>query len=149
VSSSRRKRLRFLGAILGRWMANESAGEDQKPNQMDDLQPGLVRPIAITCAAIASAFRLTDVPTDAERFQFIAKFRLHVSFHSDHVTLMWQEKVQHWEASPPYSPVASGPTLEDATDAAIARYNRKNGIATPGAPERAGVQWLRVPGCVS
>jgi hypothetical protein len=67
------------------------------------------------------------MPTDAERFQFIAKFRLHVSFHSDHVTLMWQEKVQHWEASPPYYPVASGPTLEDATDAAIARYNRKHG----------------------
>ena len=60
------------------------------------------------------------MPTDAERFQFIAKFRPHVSFHDDHVTLMWQEKVQHWEASPPYYPVASGKTLEDATDAAIA-----------------------------
>jgi hypothetical protein len=70
------------------------------------------------------------VPTDAERFQFIEKFRLHVAFHSDHVTLMWQERVQHWEASPPYDPVASGKTLEEATDAAIARYNRKHGLST-------------------
>ena len=89
------------------------------------------------------------MPTNAERFQFIAKFRLHVSFHADHVTLMWQEKVQHWEASPPYYPVASGPTLEDATDAAIARYNRKHSITTPEVPERTGVQWLQVRGCVS
>lgn len=72
------------------------------------------------------------MPSDAERFRFLAKFRLHVAFHDDHVTLMWQKKVQHWEASPPYYPVASGKTLEDATDAAIARYNRKH-----EAPERS------------
>ena len=66
------------------------------------------------------------MPSDAERFRFIAKFRLHVSFHDDHVTLMWQQKVQHWEASPPYYPVADGKTLEDATDAAIARWEKKH-----------------------
>ena len=64
---------------------------------------------------------------DAARFRFIAKFRLHVCFHDDHVSLMWQKKVQHWEASPPYFPVASGPTLEDATDAAIERWEKKHG----------------------
>jgi hypothetical protein len=86
------------------------------------------------------------MPTDAERFQFIAKFRLHVSFHADHVTLMWQQKVEHWEASPPYYPVASGKTLEEATDAAIARYNRKHNMApTP----IANVLVLEVRGCVS
>ena len=89
------------------------------------------------------------MPSDAERFRFIARFRLHVSFHDDHVTLMWQEKVQHWEASPPYYPVASGPTLADAADAAIARYNRKHSITTPEVPEGAGVQWLQVRGSVS
>ena len=68
------------------------------------------------------------MPSDAERFQFIARFRLHVSFHADYVTLMWQKRLEHWEASPPYYPVASGKTLEDATDAAIARYNRKHGV---------------------
>ena len=73
------------------------------------------------------------MPTDTERFRFIAKFRLHVAFHDDHVTLMWREKVQHWEASPPYYPVASGKTLEDATDAAIARYNRKHRVSPPPA----------------
>jgi hypothetical protein len=66
------------------------------------------------------------MPADAERFRFLAKFRLHVAFHDDHVTLMWQKKVQHWEASPPYYPVANGKTLAEATDAAIARHNRKH-----------------------
>jgi hypothetical protein len=75
------------------------------------------------------------MPSDAERFRFLAKFRLHVSFHDAHVTLMWQEKVQHWEASPPYYPVASGKTLEDATDAAIARYNRKHGLSPVPSPD--------------
>jgi hypothetical protein len=100
-------------------------------------------------AAIASAFRLTDVPADAERFRFVAKFRLHVAFHSDHVTLMWQEKVQHWEASPPNYPVASGPTLQDTTDAAIVRYSRKHSITTLEVPEQTGAHWFQVRGCVS
>jgi hypothetical protein len=67
------------------------------------------------------------MPSDAERFRFIEKFRLHVSFHSDHVTLMWQKRVEHWEASPPYRPVASGKTLAEATDAAIERWEKKHG----------------------
>jgi hypothetical protein len=86
------------------------------------------------------------MPSDAERFQFIAKFRLHVSFHADHVTLMWQQKVQHWEASRPYFPVASGITLADATDAAIAHYNRKHGSSQVPTPE---VAILEVRGWVS
>jgi hypothetical protein len=88
------------------------------------------------------------MPTDAERFQFIATFRLHVSFHANHVTLMWQKRVAHWEASPPYYPVASGKTLEDATDAAIARYNRKHGF-TPSSFPDSGVVTLPVRGWVS
>jgi hypothetical protein len=72
--------------------------------------------------------RLPPMPSDSERFRFLAKFRLHVTFPADHVTLMWQEKVQHWEASPPYYPVASGKTLEDATDAAIERWERKHHV---------------------
>ena len=78
--------------------------------------------------------------------RFLAKFRLHVSFHDDHVTLMWQEKVQHWEASPPYYPVASGKTLADATDAAIARYNRKHGLSQVSTPD---ILVLEVRGWVS
>ena len=86
------------------------------------------------------------MPTDAERFRFLAKFRLHVSFHDDHVSLMWQEKVQHWEASPPYYPIASGRTLADATDAAIARYNRKHGVSSAPTTD---VLVLEVRGWVS
>jgi hypothetical protein len=92
------------------------------------------------------------MPSDAERFRFLAKFRLHVAFHDDHVSLLWQEKVQHWEASPPYYPVASGKTLEEATDAAIARYNRKHGITkreTRDASAVTGVPRLQVRGWVS
>jgi hypothetical protein len=69
------------------------------------------------------------MPSDAERFRFLAKFRLHVAFHADHVTLMWQERVLHWEASPPYYPVASGKTLEEATDTAIERWEKKHGVS--------------------
>ena len=89
------------------------------------------------------------MPSDAERFRFLAKFRLHVAFHDDHVTLMWQKKVQHWEASPPYFEVASGKTLEEATDAAIARYNRKHGITERDTAGRSHVRWLEVRGSVS
>jgi hypothetical protein len=86
------------------------------------------------------------VPTDAERFRFLAKFRLHVSFHSDHVTLMWRRNVLHWEGSPPYYLIASGKTLEEATDAAIAGYNRKHGFA---ARSPASLVVLQVRGWVS
>jgi hypothetical protein len=89
------------------------------------------------------------MPSDAERFRFLAKFRLHVAFHDDHVTLMWQKKVQHWEASPPYFEVASGKTLEDATDAAIARYYRKHGVTERDSAGAARVRWLEVRGSVS
>jgi hypothetical protein len=86
------------------------------------------------------------MPSDAERFRFLAKFRLHVAFHDDHVTLMWQERVRHNQASPPYYEVASGKKLEEATDAAIARYNRKHGLS-PASTADARV--LEVRGCVS
>jgi hypothetical protein len=86
------------------------------------------------------------MPTDAERFRFIAKFRLHVSFHADHVTLMWRETVQHWEASPPYYLVASEPTLQAAADAAIERYERKHGLPSSGP---IGLTLLEVRGWVS
>jgi hypothetical protein len=89
------------------------------------------------------------MPTDAERFRFIANLRLHVSFHSDHVTLMWQEKVEHWKASSPFYPIASGTTLEAATDSAIERYNRKHGITERETAEPSGVQWLQLRGSVS
>jgi hypothetical protein len=83
-------------------------------------------------AVQSAASRFPSVPTDAKRFRFISRFRLTVSWHADHVTLMWQKKVQHWEASPPYYPVASGKTLEAATDSAIERYNRKTrSVAVP------------------
>jgi hypothetical protein len=49
-------------------------------------------------------------------------------------------------ASPPYYPVASGPTLEDATDAAIARYNQKHNVSPTAT---ADVLVLEVRGWVS
>jgi hypothetical protein len=89
------------------------------------------------------------MPTDAERFRFISKFRLHVSWHSDQVTLMGQQKVQHWEASPPDFEVASRKTLEKATDSAIERYNRNHGITQREPAEPFGVRGLQLRGSVS
>jgi hypothetical protein len=89
------------------------------------------------------------VPSDAERFRFLAKFRLHVAFHDDHVTLMWQKKVQHWEASPPYYEVASGKPLAEAADAAIERYNRKHGITAANTTRESGAVRLEFRGWVS
>jgi hypothetical protein len=60
--------------------------------------------------------------------------------------MVHREKVEHWEASPPYYPVASGPTLADATDAAIARYNRKHRLSLVPTPD---VVVLEVGGWVS
>lgn len=95
---------------------------------------------------LAPAFKFPGVPTDAERFEFLERFRLHVSFHADHVTLMWQKRVAHWEAAPPYYSVASGKTLTEATDAAIARYREKRGLSTH---EPLGLVILEVRGSVS
>jgi hypothetical protein len=86
------------------------------------------------------------MPSDAERFRFITQFRLHVTWHSDHVSLMWQKRVEHWEASPPYYAVSSGKTLEAATDAAIERYQRKHGLP---ALTPISVRLLEVRGSVS
>jgi hypothetical protein len=61
---------------------------------------------------------------------------------------MRQKRVEHWEASPPYYPVASGNTLEDATDAAIARYNLKHGV-TPSAISESPAGMLQIRGWVS
>jgi hypothetical protein len=89
------------------------------------------------------------MPTDAERFQFIARFRLHVAFYADHVALLWQKRVEHWEASPPYHAVGSGKTLAEATDAAIERYNRKHGLTPSSVLSESGVVRLHVRGWVS
>jgi hypothetical protein len=63
---------------------------------------------------------------------------------------MWRQQVQHWEGSPPYRPIADGKTLEEATDAAIERYNRKHGITAIERPESSGeIRWLQVRGWVS
>ncbi|MDB4871952.1 MAG: hypothetical protein JWL97_2956 [Gemmatimonadales bacterium] len=66
--------------------------------------------------------------TNDDRFRFIAQFHLHVTWHSDHdVSLMWRAKSENWEGSPPYFPVSSGKTLEEAADEAIDRWEKKYG----------------------
>jgi hypothetical protein len=45
--------------------------------------------------------------------------------------------------------ISEGKTLAEATNAAIARYNRKHGITSPEVPERIGVEWLQIRGWVS
>jgi hypothetical protein len=38
---------------------------------------------------------------------------------------MWRAKHENWEGSPPYFPVSSGKTLEEAADEAIDRWEKK------------------------
>lgn len=63
---------------------------------------------------------------------------------------MWRAKHENWEGSPHYDPVADGKTLDEATGAAIERWEKKHGIKTEEPAESSdGVRWLHVRGWVS
>lgn len=89
------------------------------------------------------------VPGDDERFRFLEQFKLSASWDDEEFTLFWREKSVPWQYGRLYV-ISKGKTLAEATDAAIARYNRKHGLATgehSGCSN--GVRWLQVRGWVS
>jgi hypothetical protein len=134
------------GVVHVRWPPIERLAWDDRPSgHHDGIRSGARSWLSSRAPSVA--IKLYAMHSDAERWRFITQFRLHVSWHSDHVTLMWQRRVEHLEASPPYFPVASGKTLEEATDAAIARYNRKHGLSTAFSVTALAV--LEVRGWVS
>ena len=69
------------------------------------------------------------MPTDAERWRFLADHRL--TLHTD-----GGDYLVHWCRTgglgepPRFYPVSNGRTADEAIDRAIARYNRKHGILT-------------------
>ncbi len=89
------------------------------------------------------------MPSDAERWRFLERFKLTTSWHDKEWTLFWREKSYPWKVGELHV-ISKGATLAEATDAAIERYNRKHGIAAEDPLERpSGVRWLQVRGCVS
>src|SRR5881392_1465851 len=71
----------------------------------------------------------SDMPTDAERWRFLADHKL--TLHTDGGDYGY---MVHWcrtsgPGQPPrFYPVSNGATAEEAVDHAIARYERKHGI---------------------
>jgi hypothetical protein len=64
------------------------------------------------------------MPTDAERFRFLAEHKLSVTWTNDGASIFWRGKDEPGKPGV-YFPVASARTLEEAVDAAIARWERK------------------------
>ncbi|MGH7604186.1 MAG: hypothetical protein ACRENK_09350 [Gemmatimonadaceae bacterium] len=86
------------------------------------------------------------MPTDAERWQFLAKHELCVTWYDNGASISWREK---WPAPgriAGYRHLARGRTLEEAINKVMARYQQKHGI-TVGQPVE--LVMLEVRGWVS
>lgn len=64
--------------------------------------------------------------TDAERFRFLEEFKLSVTRTNDGASIYWRGQDEPGKPGGFYS-IASGRTLEEAVDNAIARWERKHG----------------------
>jgi len=90
------------------------------------------------------------VATDAERWRFLADHAL--TLHTDGGDYGY---LVHWcrtagPGQPPkFYPVSNGKTAEQAIDRAIARYERKHGVAAAHASTPPTVRILEVRGWVS
>jgi hypothetical protein len=88
------------------------------------------------------------MPTDAERWRFVADHRL--ALHTD-----GGDYLVHWLRTggpgqpPAFYPVSSGLTPEEAVDKAIARYQRKHHVQTTESKEDSGMRTLTVRGWLS
>ncbi len=88
------------------------------------------------------------MPSDEERFRFLAQFKLTTAWDDEEWTLFFRDKSVAWFHGKGYV-ISKRKMLAEATDAAIGRYNRKHGFKTPEFPEGTGVQWLQLRGWVS
>lgn len=92
------------------------------------------------------------MPTDAERWRFLADHALTLHTDGGHYGYM-----VHWcrtagPGQPPkFYPVSNGKTPEEAIDRAMLRYHRKHGLPDRAneSPRETGVRWLAVRGWVS
>jgi hypothetical protein len=63
--------------------------------------------------------------SDEERFRFLEKFRLSLTWSNDGVSIHWRGIDRPGQPGAFY-PVASGRTLAEATDIVIAKWERKH-----------------------
>jgi hypothetical protein len=64
--------------------------------------------------------------SDEERFRFLEEFKLSVTRNNDGVSIFWRGRDSPGQPGQ-YSSVASGRTLADTVDQAIARWEKKHG----------------------
>jgi hypothetical protein len=62
---------------------------------------------------------------DERRFRFLEQFRLSVTWSADGVSIFWRGRPVPGMPGA-YHPITSGKTLEEATDRAIERWERKH-----------------------
>jgi hypothetical protein len=90
---------------------------------------------------------ILGVPTDAERWRFLADHELSVVWYDSGASISWREKWPEPGKIAAYRHLSRGKTLEEAVDVLIERYNRKHGISVGADPIQC-VQ-LEVRGWVS
>jgi hypothetical protein len=66
------------------------------------------------------------MPSDEDRFRFLDRYRLSLTWSNDGVSIFWRGQDQPGMPGGFY-PIARGKTLGEATDAAIERWERKHG----------------------
>jgi hypothetical protein len=66
------------------------------------------------------------MPTDRQRFRFMAEHQLSVTWSDDGASIFWRGKPKPGQPAP-YHPVARGRNLAEAIDDAIARWERQHG----------------------
>jgi hypothetical protein len=67
------------------------------------------------------------MPSDAERFEFIAKHQLSITWNDGSASIFWRGKALPGQPGV-YYPLTTAKNLGEAIDGVIARYNRKHGI---------------------
>jgi hypothetical protein len=87
------------------------------------------------------------MPSDAERWRFLADHRLTLHTDGGDYLVHWLRTAGPGEP-PKFYPVSNGKTAEEAIDRAIERHRRKHGI-TAETQRESGVVLLQLRGWVS
>lgn len=77
------------------------------------------------------------MPSDSERFQFLAEHQLSITWNDGSASIFWRGKARPGEPGA-YYPLATAKSLAAAVDSVIERYDRKHGKTLsqrePGEP---------------
>jgi hypothetical protein len=91
------------------------------------------------------------VPTDAERFRFLAEHKLSVVWYDDGASIHWRERWPEPGKAASYRNLSRARSLAEAVDIIIRKYLRKHrGLERQESDEHSlGVRMLEVRGWVS